>query len=180
MRVSRSAKKDIVLVLSNIRSAYNAGAIFRTADAVGVSLIYLTGTTPAPEDRFGRKRKDIQKTALGAESSVSWKYEKRVGLVLKKLKKQGFICAALEQDEKAISYRKFFAKNKKPIALFLGNEVEGLSESVKKKCDVILEIPMRGIFSRQKNHPKHTRIRKESLNVSVAAGIALFEIVGKS
>ncbi len=152
--------KMLVLILHNIRSTHNVGSIFRTADAAGVSKIYLTGHTPTPLDRFGRVRKDVAKVALGAELSTPWEYLRTAAAAITKLKKTGYDIIALEQAPTSVSYKKY--KIKKPTALILGSEVEGVAPALLKKCDAIIEIPMRG--------------KKESLNVSVAAGIALFEL----
>lgn len=154
-------KKHNILILHNIRSAENVGAMFRTADAAGISKIYLTGYTPTPIDRFGRKRQDIAKAALGAEEFVPWEYKKLVCPVLVKMKRDGFCCIAIEQHAKSTDYRKVKARNKN--AFLVGNEVEGISEKELKYCDVIAEIPMKG--------------KKESLNVSVALGVALYGIL---
>ena len=159
MNVSDSS----ILILSNIRSAINVGAMFRTADAVGVGKIYLTGVTPSPTDRFGRAQKDIAKSALGAETWVPWEYQKSLVPLIRKLKKDGFTIIAIEQDKKSIDYRK--VKTSKKVAIIMGPEVEGLDKRILKECDVIAEIPMNG--------------KKESLNVSVACGVALFKILGK-
>jgi 23S rRNA (guanosine2251-2'-O)-methyltransferase len=153
--------KYSVLILPDIRSAINVGAIFRTADAVGISKIYLTGYTPRPTDKFGRIQKDIAKSALGAEGFVEWKYQKSLVSLISKLKKQGFQIIALEQDKKSIDYRKIETPDK--IAIIMGHEVTGLSKKILDKCDVIAQIPMYG--------------KKESLNVSVACGVALFRIL---
>ena len=151
------------LILHNIRSAYNVGAIFRTADAVGVSKIYLVGYTPAPLDRFGRPRKDIAKAALGAEKTIPWDHTARIGEVFKKLKKEKTKIIAIEQSSRSVDYKKF--KLTAPTAFLLGNEVEGLSKNLLKQCDTTIEIPMRG--------------KKESLNVSVAAGVVLFRVLDR-
>jgi len=148
----------ITVLLHNVRSARNVGSIFRTADAAGISHVYLTGYTPTPRDRFGRVQKDIAKTALGAEISLHWQYAKNPERFLASLRRAGWLIVGVEQDARAISYRSF--KHKKPTVFIFGNEVRGLSPSLREKCDVLLEIPMRGT--------------KESLNVSVAAGIILF------
>ncbi|MEK7106470.1 MAG: TrmH family RNA methyltransferase, partial [Patescibacteria group bacterium] len=95
-----------VIILPSIRSAINVGAIFRTADAVGIDKIYLTGTTPSPNDRFGRIQKDIAKSALGAETWIEWEYKTSLLPLLNSLKKDGYTIIALEQDKKAIDYRK--------------------------------------------------------------------------
>ena len=150
--------KESIVVLDNIRSVHNVGSIFRTADALGVSKIYLCGCTPTPTDRFGRERQDLAKTALGAEKTIAWEYSKDTLSVLVGLKKKKFQIVVIEQDEKSEDCRKIKVKSK--IALILGNEVDGVSKDVLKKADDIAEIPMFG--------------KKESLNVSVSFGIAGF------
>jgi len=151
------------LILHNIRSVYNVGSIIRTADALGVDKIYLSGYTPAPKDKFGRWRKDFHKSALGAEKSIDWEHSKRAGQAIEKLKKEGFYIVAIEQAPKSKDYKK--VKVKKKTAFLLGNEVRGLSKQILDRVDVVAEIPMRG--------------EKESLNVSVAAGIALSRMLNK-
>lgn len=153
--------KEIILIIHNVRSAYNVGSMFRTAEAAGVSKIYLTGYTPQPVDRFGRKRKDVAKPALGAEDLVPWDYYTHISSLIKKLKKEGYFIVALEQSPKSVDYKK--VKPKEKTALIVGNEVRGLSKTILDRCDVIVQIPMKG--------------KKESLNVSVALGIALFRIL---
>lgn len=153
--------KNSILILPDIRSALNVGAIFRTADAVGIDTIILTGYTPRPTDAFERVQKDIAKAALGAEKTISWEYKKTLLSLLRSLKKNGYTIIALEQDKKAIDYRKI--KVPKKVAIILGPEVTGLSKKILDECDQIMYIPMYGM--------------KESLNVSVAAGIALFRIL---
>lgn len=166
--------KEISVLLHNIRSAHNVGSIFRTADAVGVSHIYLSGYTPTPRDRFGRAQKEIAKTALGAERMVSWEKYASPFRLLAELKKEGWTIVGVEQDMRARNYRSFRPKRK---TLFMfGNEVRGLSRSLREKCDTLVEIPMHGAMVRQAHHPRHTRRGKESLNVSVAAGIVLFSV----
>ena len=150
-----------ILILPDIRSAINVGAMFRTADAVGVDKIYLTGFTPRPTDKFGRIQKDIKKSALGAEESVPWEYKKSLEKLILKLKNYGFQIVAIEQNQKSVDYRK--VKTKEKVAIILGGEVLGLSHKILNRCDVIAEIPMHG--------------KKESLNVSVACGVALFRIL---
>jgi len=150
-----------ILILHNIRSVENVGAMFRTADASGINKIYLTGYTPAPLDRFGRKRGDLAKSALGAEEFVNWEQKKNVYPLFAKLKKDGFYIIGLEQDKKSVDYKNIKLKDKN--AFLVGEEVAGISKSNLAKCDVIAEIPMHG--------------KKESLNVSVALGIALFRIL---
>lgn len=155
-------EQENILILHNIRSVENVGAMFRTADAAGIDKIYLTGYTPTPLDRFGRKRGDLAKSALGAEEFVSWEQVKDISRLIAKLKKQHFQIIAVEQDKKSIDYRKIKLKEKN--VFIMGPEVEGIPQSILKKSDVIAEIPMRG--------------KKESLNVSVATGVALFRILG--
>ena len=152
--------KKVVLILDYIRSTHNVGSIFRTAECAGVSKIYLVGVTPDPIDRFGRVRKDIANVALGTETTVPWEHVEDLGRLIKKIKKEGFEIVALEQDEKSVDYKKF--KTKLPLALVLGEEVSGIKKEILKLCDNIIEIPMAG--------------EKESLNVSVAAGVALFRL----
>ena len=153
--------KQNILILHNIRSVENVGAMFRTADAAGINMIYLTGYTPAPLDRFGRKRKDLAKSALGAEEFVAWEQKKNIFSLLLKLKKENFLIISIEQAKNSVDYKKvkLISRN----AFIVGAEVTGISKNILEKCDVIAEIPMRG--------------KKESLNVSVACGIALFGIL---
>ena len=160
---SYSMLPNLNLILHNIRSAHNVGSIFRTADAAGVSKIYLIGYTPAPRDKFERANKEIAKTALGAEQSVKWKKVENVQDQISKLKQEGYKILALEQAENSVDYRE--AKLAGKTALILGNEVSGIESEILAECDQIIEISMRG--------------EKESLNVSVAAGIALFRLVNR-
>ena len=154
-------KKEIALILHDIRSAQNVGAMFRTAEAAGAGKIYLTGYTPAPLDRFGRERKDVAKSALGAEKMLPWEVEENISKIISKLKKEGYYLIAIEQSPKSVDYKK--VKTKAKTAFIVGNEVTGIPQSILKKCDVVAEIPMKG--------------KKESLNVSVALGVALFRII---
>ncbi len=154
-------KKQTILILNNIRSVFNVGSIFRTADGAGVSKIYLVGVTPDPVDRFGRERKDLAKVALGAEKKIAWEHAEDLEIVIKKLKKEGYQAVALEQAENSVDYKKF--KPKFPLALVLGEEVSGLDKKSLDLCDAVIEIPMMG--------------EKESLNVSVATGVALYRIL---
>ena len=150
-----------ILILHNIRSVENVGAIFRTADAAGINKIYLVGYTPAPLDRFGRKRKDLAKSALGAEEFVKWEQKKNILPLLTKLKQEKYYIIAIEQDKNSVDYKKVKIGEKNVFVV--GAEVEGLPQNILKKCDIIAEIPMKG--------------KKESLNVSVATGIALFQML---
>jgi len=153
--------KELRIVLHNIRSAHNVGSMFRTADAAGASRIYISGYTPLPVDRFGHPVKEIAKTALGAEKEVPWEKTKDLASLLRTLSSEGYTLLGIEQDERAVDYRNFNAPEK--LVVLVGNEVRGLSPLLRKKCDVLVEIPMHG--------------KKESLNVSVAFGIALFRII---
>ena len=136
------------------------GSIFRTADAVGISKIYLAGYTPAPIDRFGRKRKDIAKSALGAEETISWESKENAKEIIKGLKEKDFQIISLEQSDNSTDYKKIETKNK--VAVVSGNEVDGISREILEISDVVAEIPMLG--------------EKESLNVSVATGVLLFRL----
>lgn len=154
----------MIIILDNIRSLYNVGSIFRTADAVGVEKIYLCGITPEPVDRFERIRPQLAKVSLGAEKTVAWEYNKSTANVLRDLKKQKHKILAIELDKRSIPYFKVKIKRSdlaKTVVIF-GNEVRGISKNILKRADKILEIPMAGL--------------KESLNVSVSAGIVLFGI----
>ena len=152
-----------ILILENVRSVYNVGAIFRTADAIGIDKIFLVGYTPTPLDRFGRIRKDIHKAALGAEENIIWEHLSDLEAidVIKDLKNNNFKVVAVEQDKKSLDYKKVSEKtNNEDIALILGNELEGVSKEILNLCDYVAELPMKG--------------NKESLNVSVTAGIILY------
>jgi tRNA G18 (ribose-2'-O)-methylase SpoU len=156
--------RRVILALHNIRSTHNVGAIFRTADAAGVSDIFLIGVTPDPIDRFGRKRSDVAKAALGAEDTIKWQHFTD-GQFLEKvsdLKRDGFQIVAIEQSENSVDYKTIEASEN--ILIIVGNEVEGLPKEVTDISDFMAEIPMLG--------------EKESLNVSVATGVALFRILG--
>jgi len=155
--------RKIILILDNIRSVENTASIFRTADCLGVEKIYLVGTTPSPIDRFGRKRKDFAKVALGAEEFVSWEVNKSISSVIEKLKSDGFKIIALEQSQNSTELRNFQTSQLHNFALVVGNEVDGVSRGALDIADAIVEIPMRGT--------------KESLNVAVATGIALFSLL---
>ncbi|OGM97419.1 MAG: hypothetical protein A2817_00700 [Candidatus Yanofskybacteria bacterium RIFCSPHIGHO2_01_FULL_39_8b] len=157
--------KKIYLILDNIRSRENVGSIFRTADGAGVSKVYLCGITPTPtKDIFVSTKMSfvdkITKTALGAENYVSWEYRRNTWRAIAGLKKEGVSIIALEQTKNAKNIFMFRSLASKHIALVLGNEVKGISPKILKYCDTMLNIPMLG--------------KKESLNVGVAAGIALY------
>jgi tRNA G18 (ribose-2'-O)-methylase SpoU len=144
-------------LLDNVRSAWNVGAIFRSADGLGVGKLHLCGITPTPENEA------VRKTALGAETSIPWTYTRNAVMHAGSLKAAGFQLVALEQDERAIPLARF-AGIKKPTILIVGNEVSGVDPGLLELCDAIVHIPMRG--------------RKRSLNVEVAFGIAAQHLAG--
>lgn len=156
-------KRGVFLILHNIRSLHNIGSIFRTADAAGVNKIFLTGYTPTPVDVFEKTKKEILKTALGAEKFVAWEKIKSAGFLIKKLKGEKVFIVGVEQARGAVNYRKI--RPRFPVALIFGNEVRGINKNILSKCDKIMEIPMYG--------------KKESLNVAVSIGIILYEIIHK-
>ncbi len=149
-----TTNNEFYLIAHNIRSLYNVGTMFRTADALGIDRLFLTGYTGKPP------RKEISKVALGAEESVPWQHYKSLGYLVNKLKKQGLKIVILEKSETSVDYTKF--KPKFPLALIVGNEVRGVSADTLKKADKVIELPMKGI--------------KESLNVGVALGAAGYYI----
>lgn len=155
--------REAIVILDNIRSTFNVGSIFRTADSLNISKIIICGITPTPKDRFGRDRSDISKVSLGAERNVDWEYFPKASWVVKQLKKEGFKIIFIEQSDKSVDYKKIKLGKKDKIAFVLGNEVDGVAKSFLKLADMIAEIPMLG--------------SKESLNVSVAFGIAAFRIL---
>ena len=142
----------IYIILHNIRSRFNVGSVFRTADGAGIVKIYLCGITPAPP------HPKIAKVSLGAENFVPYKSVKNTWQLIEKLKKQGIKVIAVEQTKKSIQYKHY--KPQFPIAIVLGSETKGLSKAILKRCDDIIEIPMLG--------------KKESLNVATACGIICY------
>jgi tRNA G18 (ribose-2'-O)-methylase SpoU len=147
-------KAKFVLILPSIRSGHNVGAMFRTADAAGVDKIYLTGYTASPPHI------QIDKVSLGAEKWVPWEKCTQTGRVINKLKRKGFKIVALEQSKKSVNIFKWSPRF--PVALIVGNEVRGIDKRILKLCDQVVDIPMKG--------------KKESLNVSIAAGIGIYYI----
>ncbi len=145
------------VILHDVRSLYNVGAIFRTADGAGVAKIFLTGYTPAPIDRFGRTVTEINKTSLGASEMVPWEQGDIVD-VIARLHTDGVSVVAVEQAATSVSLYEYAPPAK--VAYIFGNEVLGVPPAVSLLADTILEIPMVG--------------EKESLNVSVTAGVVLF------
>lgn len=148
-------QNEIYVLLDNIRSLHNVGSIFRTSDAAGIKKIFLCGQTGYPP------RKDISKTAIGAEEKVSWEYFIHTKDCIAELKGQGIQLVSLELTQNSISYRDF--KVNGPTCLVLGHEIDGVSSEALTASDAVIEIPMRGT--------------KDSLNVSVAFGIAAFHLI---
>jgi tRNA G18 (ribose-2'-O)-methylase SpoU len=163
-----------ILILPDIRSAVNVGAMFRTAEGAGINKIYLTGYTPTPIDKFNRARKDIAKSALGAEKMIPWEHKKSLPTLLSKLKRDGYFVIAIEQEKNSVDYKKVKIHNLDKVAFLLGTEVSGIPKNILQKCDLIAEIPMRGKLARNRLPDDGG---KESLNVSVACGIVLFRIL---
>ena len=153
----QAQKLPVVAVLDNVRSMHNVGSVFRTADAFLIEGIYLCGYTPRPPHR------DIHKTALGATETVDWKYVENILDAVQHLREQGYSLYAIEQATQSNALNRFTFDRGKKYALIFGNEVEGVQQSVIDMCDGCIEIPQLGT--------------KHSLNISVAAGIALWEAV---
>jgi tRNA G18 (ribose-2'-O)-methylase SpoU len=154
-----SLKSSIVIVLDNIRSQHNIGSIFRTADAFRVEKIYLCGITAQPPKR------EIQKTALGATESVSWQYLQNTTEAIKKLKEEDYKIISIEQVSKSLSLIDFIPEKNKKYAIIFGNEVNGVQQEVIDQSDNCIEIPQFGT--------------KHSFNVSVTAGIVIWELFNK-
>ena len=154
-----AAKTPIIIVLDDIRSLHNIGSVFRTADAFLIEKIYLCGITATPPN------KEIHKTALGATETVAWEHHENVLEVIEKLKKENISVFAIEQVENAIFLNDFKVENNKKYALVFGNEVFGVNQDAIKLCDSTIEIPQLGT--------------KHSLNISVSAGIAVWDLFCK-
>jgi tRNA G18 (ribose-2'-O)-methylase SpoU len=150
-------KMPVVAVLENVRSAYNVGSVFRTADAFLLEGVYLCGYTAFPP------HKEIKKTALGAEDSVHWKHFKKIDEAIADLRSLGYKVWAVEQAENSKKLQELNFNPEEKIAVVFGNEVTGVEQSTIAQCDGCIEIPQLGM--------------KHSLNISVAAGIVLWEII---
>lgn len=146
-----------VVVADNIRSLHNVGAVFRTSDAARVQRVYLCGITGTPP------RDEIRKTSLGAEESVPWNYVPDANKIVDQLKQQGYQIVVLEHTNASHDYRR--AVYRFPVCLLIGHEYQGVQESLVQKADIAVEIPMHGI--------------KQSLNVSVALGIMIYELLNQ-
>ncbi|HTK33525.1 MAG TPA: TrmH family RNA methyltransferase [Candidatus Paceibacterota bacterium] len=162
---NKQKRRETYVLLDNIRSVHNVGSIFRTAETLGISKIYCIGTTPTPHDRFGNKRSDFAKVALGAEEHIPWELVDDGVALVNKLKKAGAKIVALEQSPQSLDYKQISlaSSSKNKVVIILGNEVEGVSKPLLDLVDVIAEIPLQG--------------KKESLNVSVSAGIFLYRLL---
>lgn len=158
--------REIVLIIHDIRSAHNVGSLLRTAECLGVRHVYLSGYTPYPAGEHDERlphiaaklTKQIEKTSLGAEKMIPWSHETDVTSLMSRLKDEGFVVIALEQDSRSTPLPNFVPPEK--MALLIGREVEGIDSALLAVCDTVVEIPQFG--------------RKESLNVAQATAIALY------
>lgn len=155
----QATKTPIIIILDDIRSLHNIGSVFRTSDAFLVEKIYLCGITAIPPN------KEIHKTALGATETVTWEYQKEVLSVIENLKKENITVYAIEQVENAVFLNDFKVENNKKYALIFGNEVFGVAQEAIQICDGVIEIPQLGT--------------KHSLNISVTAGIVVWDLFQK-
>lgn len=152
----QSEKLPVIALLENIRSAYNVGSVFRTADAFLLESVYLCGYTAYPP------HKEIKKTALGAEDSVTWKHFRNIGEAIEEIRSLGYKVYAVEQAVDSWKLGSFTAEDDK-VAVIFGNEVTGVEQSTIALCDGVIEIPQLGM--------------KHSLNVATAAGVVLWELI---
>ncbi len=148
-------KSKVVVLLDNVRSLHNVGSVFRSADAFLVETLYLCGFTGTPPN------KEINKTALGATETVSWKHEADIIILLQDLKQRGYTIYAIEQTQQAIQLHHLTMEADKKYALIFGNEVEGVQQQVIDECDAVIEIAQGGT--------------KHSLNIAVSTGVVLWE-----
>lgn len=157
--VKTTAKIPIIVVLENIRSAYNVGSVFRTSDAFLIEAIYITGYSARPP------HKEIKKTALGAEESVSWQHFANAAEAIADLREKHYKVYAIEQVENSTHLHELDWSGSQPIAIVLGNEVTGVEQTTIGLCDGCVEIPQLGM--------------KHSLNIATAAGVVLWELVSR-
>jgi 23S rRNA (guanosine2251-2'-O)-methyltransferase len=155
----KADKLQIIIVLDNIRSQHNIGSVFRTSDAFRMEGIHLCGITATPPNR------EIHKTALGATDTVAWHYYETTLQSIDFLKDNGYLVYAVEQADNSVNLNEFKINTEKKIALIFGNEVDGVSNEIMQKVDGCIEIPQFGT--------------KHSLNISVSAGIVIWEIAKK-
>jgi len=153
----QSDKIPIIVILENIRSAYNVGSVFRTADAFLIESIYICGYSASPP------HKEIKKTALGAEETVAWKHFEKSTSAISELKAENYKVYAVEQAENSLKLQDLPVDLGQKIAIIFGNEVTGVEQSTIHQCDGCLEIPQLGM--------------KHSLNIATAAGVVLWELV---
>ena len=154
-----TSKSPMIIILDNIRSAHNVGSIFRTCDAFLISEIILCGITATPPNN------EIRKTALGSTESVDWRYFDNIEEVILNLKKEGFQIISIEQADKSLKLEKFRPKKNEKYAFIFGNEIKGIDQKIIDISDDIIEIPQFGT--------------KHSLNVSVSAGIVIWDVFSK-
>lgn len=155
----KAQKTPVIIILDDIRSLHNIGAVFRTCDAFLIEKIYLCGITATPPN------KEINKTALGATETVAWEYHKEVLAVIESLKNENVSILAVEQVENAVFLNDFFPEENKKYAFIFGNEVFGVNQKAIEKCEGCIEIPQLGT--------------KHSLNISVSAGIVIWDVFTK-
>ena len=155
----KAEKTPLIVILDNVRSLNNIGSVFRTCDAFLIEKIYLCGITATPPN------KEIHKTALGATDSVAWEYVENTLLAVEKLKEQGVYIISIEQAENSTMLNDFQPNGKQKYAIIFGNEVKGVEQEVVSASDEVIEIPQYGT--------------KHSLNISVSAGIAIWELAMK-
>ena len=155
----KAEKTPLIVILDNVRSLNNIGSVFRTCDAFLIEKIYLCGITATPPN------KEIHKTALGATDSVAWEYEENTLSAVEKLKEQGAYIISIEQAENSTMLNDFRSNGKQKYAIIFGNEVKGVEQEVVSASDEVIEIPQYGT--------------KHSLNISVSAGIAIWELAMK-
>ena len=154
-----SSKTPVIVILDNIRSAHNVGSVFRTCDAFLIDKIILCGITAIPPN------KEIRKTALGSSESVDWRYYKNTEEIIMRLKKKDYQIIAVEQANKSIKLESFRPENEKKYAIIFGNEIKGINQKILDNSDSVIEIPQFGT--------------KHSLNVSVSAGIVIWDVFSK-
>ena len=155
----KAEKTPLIVILDNVRSLNNIGSVFRTCDAFLIEKIYLCGITATPPN------KEIHKTALGATDSVAWEYEENTLSAVEKLKEQGAYIISIEQAENSTMLNDFEPNRNQKYAIIFGNEVKGVEQEVVSASDEVIEIPQYGT--------------KHSLNISVSAGIAIWELAMK-
>ena len=154
-QIGHASRAPLVVLVDNVRSLYNVGSIFRTSDGAMIEKLVLAGFTPHPP------RKEIEKTALGSTKSVPWEYTKHPAESIQRLKNLGYKICCLELTDNSINYDDI-TMDDFPLCLVIGNEITGVTKEIIELCDLAIEIPMYGI--------------KQSLNVAVAYGIAVFEL----